>query len=99
MSRANEPAAPVMPPVDGTGVQACGYPYPSTGMIIREAFAMAAMQWEPPTDDVEFQERYDRNRNPYNEPHKPRLRDRHEIVASLQLRRADAMLQAPKDTP
>lgn len=68
-------------------------------MTKREAFAMAAMQWEPPTDEVEFQERCDRNRNPYNEPHKPRLRDRHEIVAALQLRRADAMLQALKETP
>lgn len=66
----------------------------------REEFAKACLTWQPSEDEINRQESIDKVKNPYNEPHKPKLRDRHEIIAQLQLRRADALIaELTKDSP
>lgn len=62
------------------------------GMTLRDYFAAQAPS--PTEEDIAAQYRYDKMRNPYNDHHKPKLRDRHEIIADLAYRHADAMLKA-----
>ena len=38
------PAFPVMPPIETDGQSASGYPYPSSGLSLRDWFAGMAMQ-------------------------------------------------------
>ncbi len=40
----NKSAFPLLPPVDDTGRTAVGYPYPESGMTLRDYFAAKAMQ-------------------------------------------------------
>ncbi len=77
------------PPAFPAGWPEAGYE-PSYGMTLRDWFAGTAPT--PADDDVELQERLDRNRNPHNDSHKPRIRSRAEIIASLRYAYADAML-------
>lgn len=62
------------------------------GMSLRDYLAAHA---PPPTlAQIEAQQSYDRTRNPHNDSHRPRIRDRHEIIAYLMYQHADAMLAA-----
>jgi len=38
------PAFPVLPPIDDAGQTPAGYPYPDSGMTLRDYFAAKAMQ-------------------------------------------------------
>jgi len=61
------------------------------GMTLRDWFAT----WHNPSDgDIEREQSNDRARNPYNDYHKPKLRDRQEIICDLKFKHADAMLKA-----
>lgn len=62
----------------------------SPGMTLRDYFAAHAPQ--PSQEAINTEIRLDKARNPYNEPHKPRLRDQAEIIAHLRYEYADAML-------
>jgi hypothetical protein len=62
------------------------------GMTLRDYFAAHAPQ--PSVSDIEKQYMFDKANNPYNEPHRPKLRDTVEIVADLRYRYADNMLAA-----
>lgn len=62
---------------------------------LRDWFAGAAP--EPTIDAINTQQGLDRGRNPYNDPHKPPLRSREQIVAELRYRHADAMLAARRE--
>ena len=64
------------------------------GMTLRDYFATRAPM--PDGETVAGQRLYDKNRNPYNESHKPKLRDTYEIIADLAYEYADAMLEARK---
>lgn len=66
-------------------------------MSLRDWFA--GMAPAPSEEDVAFQMRLDSARNPHNDPHKPRLREKLEIIALLRYRHADAMIaaRAPDD--
>lgn len=66
--------------------------YSQIGMTLREHFAGLAMAWTPDEHSLDRERSIDKHRNPYNESHKPRIRDDHEIIAMLQVRRADALL-------
>ena len=59
---------------------------------LRDRFAMAAP--EPTEKQIEWESQKDRNANPHNDSHKPRLRDTLEIIADLKYKYADAMLKA-----
>lgn len=60
------------------------------GMTLRDWFATHAP--EPSSDQMQIERGVDRGRNPYNEPHKPKLRSDDEIKAQLAYRYADALL-------
>lgn len=62
------------------------------GMTLRDYFAIRAP--EPSKDRIEMLMHFDRNRNPYNDSHKPRLRSEVEIRCDLAYEYADAMLKA-----
>lgn len=62
------------------------------GMTLRDYFATHAPA--PSEDRMQTERGIDRNRNLYNEPHKPKPRDDDEIRATLAYRYADAMLSA-----
>lgn len=63
----------------------------SGGVTLRDYFAIHAPQ---PTDQqISRGMDRDKNRNPYNEPGKPKLREREEIIAALRYEFADAMLR------
>ena len=47
---------------------------------------------EPTQDEIEWEAKKDKLANPHNEPRKPKLRDRWEIVAYLRYSHATAML-------
>lgn len=70
---------------------------PHGGMTLRDWFATHAPA--PRQEEIEFQYNLDRSRNPHNYPNKPKLRDRHEIIAFLAYRYADAMLAARSQEP
>lgn len=65
------------------------------GLTKREWFA--GMAPEPSQEEIERQQMRDRNKNPYNEPCKPRIRERLEIIAALKYAYADAMIKAGKE--
>ena len=62
------------------------------GMTLRDWFAGQAS--EPPESWISMQRGIDRNRNPYNEPHKPAPRDDFQLTAEWKFAHADAMLAA-----
>lgn len=62
------------------------------GMTLRDWFAGTLPA--PTEGEINDQMNLDKHRNPYNEPHRPRIRDRAEIVAMLRWRAADAMIAA-----
>ena len=62
------------------------------GMTLRDYFAIRAP--EPSKERLERERQSDKNRNPYNEPHKPPLRSDTEIRCVLAYEYADAMLCA-----
>ena len=62
------------------------------GMTLRDYFAIRAP--EPTESMMQIESTRDRYRNPYNEPHKPKLRSNYEIRADLAYEYADAMLAA-----
>ena len=64
------------------------------GMTLRDYFAIHAP--EPSAEDVQRERGRDKSKNPYNEAHKPRLREDKEIRAYLRYACADAMLAARK---
>jgi hypothetical protein len=71
-----------------------GEPEPETmGLTVRDWFATFAPRPEQWRIDQEM--KYDRNRNPHNDPPpKPRLRSRAEVIADLRYEYADAMVRA-----
>jgi hypothetical protein len=71
-----------------------GFRETQEGVTLRDYFAIHGP--EPLDGDVEFQRQLDRNRNPYNESHKPKIRSDKEIRAALRYEYADAMLEARK---
>lgn len=62
------------------------------GMTLRDWFAGQAP--DPSEEWVSSQRHMDRSRNPYNEAHKPRLREDVEIRAQYRFAYADAMIAA-----
>ncbi|AOJ31395.1 hypothetical protein [Burkholderia metallica] len=62
------------------------------GMTLRDYFAIRAP--EPTKERMDCERRYDQNRNPYNDAHKPKLRSDVEIRCDLAYEYADAMLRA-----
>jgi hypothetical protein len=83
----NPPAFPVS---DVRSPDGCGLREGSPGMGLREYFAIHAP--EPREDSIANEQGIDRGRNPHNDAHKPKIRSRDEIVATLRFRFADAML-------
>jgi hypothetical protein len=61
-------------------------------ITLRDYFAAHAPM--PSDEQIVFEMQRDRNRNPHNEGHKPRLRERVNIIADLAFAYADAMLKA-----
>lgn len=62
------------------------------GMTLRDYFAGQASE---PTDEwLDIMQNFDRNRNPYNEGHKPRPRSYFELCADWRYQYADAMIAA-----
>lgn len=59
-----------------------------------EACIFAALAPEPSKEDIIREMQQDRLANPYNEPHKPKLRRHDEIVAQLKFKYATAMRKA-----
>lgn len=64
------------------------------GMTLRDYFA--ATLPSPTENEIELQYKLDKACNPYNESHKPKLRERKEVIADLRYIVADAMLEARK---
>jgi len=62
------------------------------GMTLRDYFA--ARSPAPDADWIDLQQRLDRQRNPYNDSHKPAHRSTFEIDASWRFKWADAMIVA-----
>ena len=62
----------------------------SLGLTIRDWFATFAP--EPSTEDISSEFERDRLRNPHNDPHKPKIRSKREIIAELRYRYADSMI-------
>jgi hypothetical protein len=60
------------------------------GVSLRDWFASQAS--EPSADWISMQRQFDRNRNPHNDYHKPRLREEVELIAAYKYMIADAML-------
>ncbi|MBA1364069.1 hypothetical protein, partial [Burkholderia gladioli] len=58
------------------------------GMTLRDYFAIRAP--EPTAERMQIERLHDKNRNPYNEGHKPRLRTDIEIRCDLAYEYADA---------
>lgn len=55
-------------------------------MDTRTSAELAIMLAPNPSDaDIEFQQKYDRMRNPYNDSHKPKIRDRAEIILDYKI--------------
>ena len=70
-------------------------PHPQmNGMSLRDWFAAHAP--EPSESEIDRAYKLDKMRNPYNEPHKPKLRSDLEIRAAHRFAYADAMLAARK---
>lgn len=61
------------------------------GMDLIDYFACRAPQ--PSNSEIEAQMRLDKNKNPHNEPHKPKLRSRTEIECCLRYKWASKMLE------
>jgi hypothetical protein len=80
--KSNGPAFPV--------VAANGLGHIGNGMSIRQWFATFAPM--PSEDQIAMYEKIDRSRNPHNDPHKPKIRTRYEIIAYLRFEYADAMV-------
>lgn len=64
----------------------------SPGMSLRDWFAGTLPG--PSEDRIQQAAKMDKFANPHNEPGKPKLRDRPEIIADLRYAQADAMLSA-----
>jgi hypothetical protein len=62
------------------------------GMTLRDYFAIRAP--EPTAERMTMERQCDRNRNPYNEVHKPPIRSDVEIRCDLAYEYANAMLRA-----
>ena len=62
------------------------------GMSLRQWYATHAPC--PTEGDIDFQHKLDRSRNPHNEPRKPPIRSKIEIIADLAFEFADAMIKA-----
>lgn len=62
----------------------------SGGMTLRDWFATFSPH--PSTADIAREQLFDKQRNPYNEPGKPRIRSADEIACALRYRYADNML-------
>lgn len=97
MNQRNHPAFPceAQPDREGvppehdyvqTGIHSGKFP----GMTLRDWFASQAP--EPSPERMTTERQIDRNRNPHNEAHKPKIRCDDEIRACLAYRYADAML-------
>ena len=56
-----------------------------------ETSLFAALLPEPSHQEIDYEVQKDRNKNPHNDPHKPRLREYDEIVAHIRFRKAAAM--------
>jgi hypothetical protein len=74
------------------GAVECRHLHAEEGMTLRDYFAIRAP--EPSKDRIEMLMQFDRNRNPHNDSHKPRLRSEVEIRCDLAYEYADAMLRA-----
>lgn len=48
-------------------------------------YALIHSNWEPEKDSIDTEFYKDRNRNPYNEPHKTPLRSRGEIIRDIKV--------------
>lgn len=81
------PAQPIMKSPDGYEIS-----YEQGGMDLRDYFAIRAPL--PTESMMQMEAMRDKNRNPYNESHKPKLRSNYEIMADLAYEYADAMLEA-----
>lgn len=64
------------------------------GLSKREWYATFAPT--PSPEEIERNRRRDTNKNPHNEPHKPKLRSTAEIIADLKFQYADAMITASR---
>ncbi|AQQ20222.1 hypothetical protein [Burkholderia cenocepacia] len=62
------------------------------GMTLRDYFAIRAP--EPTAERISMEHTSDRNRNPYNDEHRPKLRSDVEIRCDLAYEYADAMIRA-----
>jgi hypothetical protein len=60
-------------------------------------YALIHSTWEPTKDDVNAEFQRDRNKNPYNEPHKPKLRSYSEVVKDLKITHFKTLLTNGKD--
>lgn len=63
-----------------------------SGMTLRDYFAIRAP--EPTAERISMERTSDRNRNPYNDEHRPKLRSDVEIRCDLAYEYADAMIRA-----
>ncbi len=68
------------------------YNKPSSELTKLE-YALIHSNWYPTKDDIETQGRYDKQRNQYNEPHKPPLRSQSEIIKDLRTDHFKLMLE------
>lgn len=90
MTTTNPPdGGPAFPSGDG---KFAGGPTHMNGMTLRDWFATHAPM--PTKDEIDMQCNFDGAKNPHNDSYKPPLRERHEIIADLKYRYADAMLKA-----
>ena len=55
-------------------------------------YALIHSAWHPSTDDIETELRRDKAINPYNEPHKKKLRSRKEVILELTIAHFKALL-------
>lgn len=64
----------------------------NSGLTLRDWFATFAPR--PERAMIEMHMKFDQNRNPHNDSHKPPLRSKTEIIACLRYEYADAMIRA-----
>lgn len=53
----------------------------------------AAIAPAPTDEEIKWEMQKDRNLNPHNDFHKPKLRERNEVIADLRFKFADTMLK------
>lgn len=69
----------------------------SPGMSLLDFFASTDSA-QPTEEAIKLEFNLDKSRNPYNDPHKPPIRGRLEVITDLRYEYAKAMLEARKRT-